>query len=596
MIQDNKNNDEKNLPADAMSGYVHHSRRFSLLSALIILLVSFAVYFNALFNEFVYDDLLNVVQNPWIKDLKNIPQIFTTYFSAFDPNTAASYYRPLIHIIDMFTYAVFGLNPLGFHLVNIIFHAFTSILVFSIAKKMLSKSQPSIYTQVFSPAFFIALLFSVHPIHTEAVTWISGITDLSYTFFLLLSLYLYMRSETGGRVNYYLSLMSFFLSTLCKEPALTLPFILIVYDYSFNKMDFRQTRRIVRYFPYIVVMAIYFVLRLNALGRFAQGYSSIDLNTYQYIINLIVLFSQYIQKLILPFNLSAIYSLHPLTSILQPKSMLSLVFSLGILVFAYRIRRDKILFFSLCLVVIPLLPTFFLAQIAGKSVFAERYLYLPSSGFVILLVLLLARIRVPVHFQHTILAGVLLILTLSYATGTVIRNMVWKNNYTLWSDAVKKDPDSAIAHSYLGRTLYADGKIKEAIDQYQQALNLNPKDEDIYVNLGAAYLLDGRIKEAFMQFQAVLRINPTIPEAHINLANIYINDGLIDEAIVHYQIALKLNPSLAPAYNGLGIAYIKKRMIVEAIENFSSAVRSDSNNSDYYDNLMKAYEIRKKPN
>jgi tetratricopeptide (TPR) repeat protein len=595
MIPDNKNNDEKNLPEDAMGGYVHHSRLFSLLPVLIILLVSFSVYFNALFNEFVYDDLPNVVENPWIKDFNNIPQIFTTYFSAFDPNTAASYYRPLIHIIDMFTYAVFGLNPFGFHLVNILFHACTSILILLIAKKMLSEFQPSTYTQVFSPAFFMALLFSVHPIHTEAVTWISGITDLSYTFFYLLSLYLYMRAETGGRFNYYLSLVSFFLSTLCKEPALSLPLILIVYDFSFNKMDFRQTRRTVRYLPYMVLLAIYFVLRLNALGRFAQGYSSIDLNTYQYVINLIFLFSQYVQKLILPFNLSAVYILHPLNSIFQPKSMISLVFSLGILAFAYRIRKDKILFFSLCLVVIPLMPTFFLALIAGKSVFAERYLYLPSSGFVILLVLLLARIRLPVYFQNTFLAGVLLILTLSYATGTVIRNMVWKNNYTLWADAVKKDPDSAIAHSYLGRTLYANGKIKEAIDQYQQALNLNPSDEDINVNLGAAYLLDGRRKEAFMQFQTVLRINPNIPEAHINLANIYINYGLIDEAIVHYQIALKLNPFLAPAYNGLGIAYIKKRMIVEAIENFSSAVRVDSNNRDYYNNLMNAYEMRKKP-
>jgi hypothetical protein len=368
MILDNKNNDEKNLPEDAMGGYVHHSRLFSLLPVLIILLVSFSVYFNALFNEFVYDDLPNVVENPWIKDFNNIPQIFTTYFSAFDPNTAASYYRPLIHIIDMFTYAVFGLNPFGFHLVNILFHACTSILVFSIAKKMLSEFQPSAYARVFSPAFLMALLFAVHPIHTEAVTWVSGITDLSYAFFYLLSLYLYMRSETGGRINYYLSLVSFFLSTLCKEPALTLPFILIVYDYSFNKMDFRLTRRTVRYLPYMVLMAIYFVLRLNALGRFAQGYSSIDLNTYQYVINLILLFSQYIQKLILPFNLSAIYSLHPLTSILQPKSMISLVFSLGIIAFAYRIRKDKILFFSLCLIVIPLLPIFFLAQIAGKSV------------------------------------------------------------------------------------------------------------------------------------------------------------------------------------------------------------------------------------
>ena len=587
----NINNAEKGYAREMMGS--HQSKTFSLLPLFVILIVSFAVYFNALFNEFVYDDLPSIIDNPWIKDIKYLPKIFSSQLAGFNAGYATSYYRPLIHVIYMLDYAVFGLNPWGFHLVNILFHTGASILLFFITSKLLSGPPLFPSARMLSPALLVALLFATHPIHTEAVTWIAGIMDVSCAFFLLLSLFLYMRSETGGKYNYYLSIAFFFLSTLCKEPALTLPFILIAYDYVYEKIDFHLPRHFLRYLPYIVVMGIYFALRLNALGAFAPSKTNINLNAYQYVINIVPLFAQYLVKLILPFNLSLIYIFHPLTSFFELREIVSLVFVLGIIFLAYRARKDKAIFFSLFLMILPLLPAFYIKSIAGESVFAERYLYLPSAGFAIIVGLLISRIRLSVSYQNTVLAIVFFMLIVSFSAGTLLRNRVWKNSYTLWTDTVKKNPDSAVAHKYLGFALYANGKLDDAIDQYKTALDLKFTDKETHLNLGAAYDLKGWTEQAIVHYQAVIMLDPAYSSAYTNLGGAYLKTGLIDKAIEHFQIAIKLRPDEAAAYSGLGIAYARRGLIDEAIKSFGTALRLDPDNRDYYDHLMKAYELRK---
>jgi hypothetical protein len=168
-------------------------KRIPALLIFIIFLVCLAVYCNALFNDFVYDDNDQVLENHWIRDVKYIPDIFTKSVSGFwGETTLSNYYRPLMHLIFMFNYYVFGLRPWGFHLVNILFHAGVSVLVFVIIWRLLRASSSSskrdekgFIRALQSPAFAGAMLFATHPIHTEAVAWVAGIPDLSYTFFFL---------------------------------------------------------------------------------------------------------------------------------------------------------------------------------------------------------------------------------------------------------------------------------------------------------------------------------------------------------------------------------------------------------------------------
>jgi len=199
------------------------SKRIPALPILIILLVSFGIYFNALFNGFVYDDKLQVLDNRWIKDLNHIPDMFSKSVWSFQGETIISnYYRPLMHLFFMLNYYIFGLRPWGFHLLNILFHTGVSILVFVNASRLLRAPSNSsqlgeqgFVGSLLSPPFVGALVFATHPIHTEAVAWVSGVPELSYTFFFLLSLYLYMRFEEGMKGMYPLSLLSFSIATFC---------------------------------------------------------------------------------------------------------------------------------------------------------------------------------------------------------------------------------------------------------------------------------------------------------------------------------------------------------------------------------------------
>ena len=581
---------------------------------IIILLVSFAIYFNTLFNGFVYDDVQNILENRWIKDIRYIPEIFSSHLAGFDSRYATSYYRPIVHILFMISYYVFGLKPWGFHLVNIILHSGTSILVFLITSRLLREPQTSASPSFFpddgffnvpvpfkkglisvSPSFVTAILFAIHPIHTESVAWASGIMDLSFTFFYLFSFYLYIRSTDdnpsfkGGYL--LLSVVSFFLAALCKEPALTLPIILIAHDYVFRKTENHLSDYLKRYIPYLVVAGVYFILRLYALRAFVPSENPVKLTNYQYVINIFPLFMQYLKKLILPLNLNVLYVFHHAASVLELKSIISVILTLVFVFFAYAALKKKVVFLSMVLIVVPLLPALYIPAL-GEVVFAERYLYLPSYGFVVLFVMLLAWVKVKLPKGSMILNIVLLALIGLYSIGTINRNAVWKDSYSLWMDTVKKSPQNASAHEYFGYALYTQGQTDKAIEQYQIALNLNPERADAHINLGVAYAVKGWIDKAIEQYQIALRIRPDFPEAYDNLGAAFFNRGWVDKAIEQYEIALKLNPDFADAHNNLGSAYGNKGLIDKAIEHFEAAIRLNPENQTFSRNLARAYEIK----
>jgi hypothetical protein len=260
----------------------------------IIVVFAFGVYFNALYNGFVYDDELQVLENPWIKDVRHLPDIFSKSVWSFYYVNAANYYRPLMHVIYMLNYYVFGLTPWGFHLVNILFHVANTVLIFIIGKRLLVKSIPTVMDRdlaFFSIPFLSAILFATHPIHTEAVVWIGGITDLSFTFFVLLSFYFFIKSESViGNRQYVFSIFSFFIALLCKEPAVMLIVIFMAYDFVFWKEKNNLSSRIKMYIPFLVIVGVYFIIRHHALGRFTPE-KAYSMSIFQYIGSMVHIFA-----------------------------------------------------------------------------------------------------------------------------------------------------------------------------------------------------------------------------------------------------------------------------------------------------------------
>ncbi len=566
-----------------------------VLPIVIILVTSFTIYCNSLFNGFVYDDEFQVLGNRWITDIRYIPEIFSKNVWSFSKDIGFSnYYRPMMHLMYMIDYHTFGLKPWGFHLMNILFHSGVSLLVFGLTLEILRKCQTT-SPNVYLPSFIAAIFFAVHPVHTEAVTWVAGLPDVLTTFFYLLSLYLYIKAGEGLKVGYFFSLLTFFIAILCKETALTLPIILIAFDYAFERREMRFSGYLKRYMLYFFLAGIYLILRSNALGgiiptKYDSQTNYRGLSIYQFFINVFPLFNEYLEKLLLPINLNFWHTFHPIKGLFTGKGMVSLVVTiLYASVTLIAMRRNKGAFFGLLLIFVPLLPAFYIPGISGKP-FAERYLYLPSVGLALIIALLVNWTKVNRPATVSILVAVCLMIVGLYSVETLSRNTIWRDDITLYGDTVKKSPDSDLPHFNFGVKLREKGKIDEAIEQYQIALKMNPDYLDAHVNLGNIFLDDkGWIDKAIEQYQIAIKLNPNDVDARNNLGNAFLSKGWTDKAVEQYQIALKLNPDKVEARYNLGNTLLYKGWIDKAIEQYQIAIRLNPNYADVHINLGNAY-------
>ena len=595
---------------------------------LIIAAVSCLVYFNALSNDFVYDDYPQIVENHALRDLGNLPRVFAEDVWSFMGGGQSNYYRPLMHATYMLNYALFGLNPWGFHLVNILLHASVSVLVFFTSCKLFAMSR--LQTSDLLLSFIAALLFATHPIHTEAVTWIACLPELSFTLFYLWSLYAYMGAVQGehviSRSRYSLSLLFFVLATLCKETALTLPLMLVVYDYCSARNSYNPLRHVQRYVPFLTAAVLYLAMRSFVLSGFAPLKRHSDLTAYEYFINIFPLFARYLEKLILPLDLKVFYVFKPISSLLTASGAVSLGLTLFFIVAAIiAARKNRLVFFNLLIIAVPLLPVLYIPAL-GDNTFTERYLYLPSFGFVFLAALLIGWLidRKPQVAKG--LLAVVLIVAAFYSVATVQRNMVWKNELSLWLDAVKKEPEGATPHNHLGAAYIEVGNSAKAFAQFQIALRINPEYPDAYTNMGLLYYNMNQVDRALEHFHKALQLKPASPETHNNiglayarlgkldqavasfqeslrlksgqpgvynnLGDAYEKMGLLDKAIEQYRTALRLQPDNAEAYNHLGIAFAKKKMADEALGYFQEALRLDPHNPNYHNNIANAYTMK----
>lgn len=547
------------------------------LLVVLVLLVSIGVYLAALFNDFVYDDVPQVVGNPWIKELKYLPDILFSDVWGFFGASTTNYYRPAMYVIYMINYHIFGLTPWGFHLINVLFHAGVSVLVLIITSKLIrmeadkpvlareespGRTRPQPDEPMNSVPFMAALLFATHPVHTEAVTWVAGLPEVSFTFFCLLSYFLYIRSRENPNMReapYVLSVLSFALGILSKETAITLLIIFVAHDRVFGKPGEPFRAGVKRYLPYTLVTLGYFILRFYALGGFAPLKRHPELQMYENIVNILPLFAQYLGKLFFPINLTAFHIFHPLHSIMEMKAIISVAISAVILAIVILSWRKKgLILFGLLLFTVPLLPVLNV-QWVGENAFTERYLYLPSFGFVMILAALLNQVAGRLFRDATrlsvVLFGALIVL---YSAGTVARNSVWKNDASFFEDIIRKNPLSATPHIEFGNSLDYEGRLDEAIEQYRNAVRLEPLSVASHHKLGVALFKKGRV----------------------------------DDAIEQYSIALQLKPDDSQTHNDLGIALAEKGLYNKAIEHFEAAVRLVPDNKTLRKNLAKAYEQR----
>ncbi len=549
-----------------------------------LLLLAVLPYLNTLLNGFVYDDTMQVLENPYIRSFDHLKEIFgTTVWSYIGDMGGTNYYRPMMTFGYLICYQLFGPLAYGFHLTNLLLHAAIVCILFFVS------------IDIFKDRFLALLaagLFALHPIHTESVAWIAAVTDLQMTLFYLLGFWCFLRvARPGGGKSQRAQLgmiLCLGLGLLSKEQALTLPMLATLYEH-FYREDRQETtwrQKVSRYGMFWLVAVAYLVFRTQMLGALAPVLQRPDLNWTQTILSALALMGQYLSKLLWPVHLNAFYVFEKSTHFLD----LRVLAGVGgliccALVFALFWRRDRPVSFGILWMLATLAPVLN-AQWLAANAFTERYLYLPSVGFCWMLAWvwthgwIWAKERGVVWRRAIALS--LAVLALLWGARIVTRNRDWSTDLTLYTSTLASEPDAWPIRNNLGFALWLRGDREGAEREWRAALAIKPENEIVLSNLGLVYQKEKLFPEAIEYFKRALSINSKFTDAHLHLAETYLEMGVTESAERHLRAAVALSPLNIQGRNQLGELYLQRGDVAGAEEQFTQSVTSRPNAAGYH--------------
>ena len=461
--------------------------------------------------------------------------------------TDAGFWHPLTWISLMLDHELWGPNPGGYHLTNILLHVAATLLLFAGLQRM---------TGALVRSGFVAALFALHPLHVESVAWIAERKDVLSAVFWMLSLLLYARYvvEKPGRIRYGLVLLSFLLGLMAKPMVVTLPIIFILLDiWPLRRLSAGNWKLlIVEKIPLLLMGAAVGVVTMLAEQQVGALRSFEEFPFLSRLTNAIVAYGFYLYKTVWPVNLSVHYP-HPGSWPLWVVA-LSLLGLCAITIFSIKRSKSQPFFLVGWLwYLISLLPVIGLIQI-GSHAFADRYTYLPLIGVFIGVVwglgaLAEQRKMLPLPFG---LIGIVVIIVLSAVSVQQVRH--WQDAESLFRQAVKATRNNYLAYNNLGAALSRQGRQQEAIPYFEKALNVRPDYIEALFNMGVALAGQGRYAEALPVYGRVLALNPRFAEAHNNAAIASAQMGNLNQAIIHFREAIRIHPDYREAINNLRIA------------------------------------------
>lgn len=512
------------------------NKKAILISIALIIIIGFALYANSLNGKFIWDDHYLVRDNTYIRNWSNVTKIFTKDIAA-GAGIEFTSYRPLQMLTYMVDYSLWKLDARGYHFTNILLHILVALCIWWLTYVLFDNQLLSLFTSMF---------FVTHPIHTGAVTYISGRADPLAVVFMLLCLILYIKwLRISNRGIYALMLSTYIFALLSRENSLILPFLILLYHYTFRKKF-----KLKGFLPMLGVTFIYILLRLTVL-KVPLPHLLRGTTLFQRIPGFFAAITNCIRLLFFPVNLHMEYG-NRFFSLTDPQVLSGIFITCLLLIYAFKKRAEfSLIFFSICWFFLAFLPHSNLYPI--DAYMAEHWLYLPSIGFFLILANGLSYLCKNKDFR--IFAAVIIITLLSFSSYLTIR----QNSY--W-----KDP----------------------IAFYERTLRFNPDSWRIHNNLGNLYSNIGDDEAAIASYRKTIEIKPDYAEGYFNLGNVYKDMGKHEEAIVSYEKVIKIKPNFAKAYNNLGVMYKDLGRIREAIASFKKALKIDPNDIYARDNLEKA--------
>ncbi len=521
--------------------------------------IVFIAYANSLGGDFVSDDVGIIKNNPEITTLK------------FATTRSILFVRPIIYYIIVNT---FGITPLPFHIVNILFHIGNVWLIFML---LFAFSSLPI-------AFVAAAIFAVHPAIAEAVTWISGGVYAQYSFFILASFLSFLYSFKNKKY-YYLSMGLAVLSTLSGDRSI-LPFILTLFLLLFTEI--KKTWK--KVLPFFGISGLYMLNYISLITtriadvkheQFAEKISSNP------ILQIPTAISTYFEIYIWPDKLTFYYSDFVMTSFVYGSRVVVFLLFLGILYITFRWFRP--LFFWLAVFVLALAPT--LTPFGLSSIVNERYGYLSSIGFFFLVSYVVVNLFNKKKYETGFYIGLMIIVT-ALCIRTIVRNLDFRNEDYLWIATGKTAIYSPVAHMNLGDMHRRHRNYPEAEREFVNALQLNPNNAYAYYNLGLTYTEAQVYNGAIMAYNRALEIDKGIWQADQNIAVVYSELGNMDKAIFHIKEAIAKAPNQKALYVNAGVMSLKAGKKTESIYYLKKALEFDPNNERVRQVLFEAEKLK----
>lgn len=543
----------------------------SRLLYVIIPILVIAVYSNSFNADWHFDDRYLLDDKFQIRDLSNAVKNLL-YKS-----------RAVVDLSFAINYAVHEYSVTGYHIINIALHicsvmAFLWLisLIFTTPAGKDDKNLP-VSTLI---AFFTALIFAVHPAHTQAVTYIvQRYTILVAIFyFCTLSFYIKFRIGREKRLLFYLASIFFALLAVHSKPnAATLPVALLLVEAVLFKISITDRKMFMRLMPFIILAALV-PLRLFASGYLYEPVEEViklssaagETTGWQGMLAQFHVVFYYVKFTLFPTGLAIVHDFPVIGSVFHPSVIAAYAVSAVTLIFAYRIRHDRpVLSFGLFF--------FFLAPVIefywpDRELFYDHWIYLASTGMILAFVYtvftLANRIDMPDKAVVIALTTVVILLAVS-AYG---RNDVWKTEVGIWREAVEKSPGNMKVYNNYGKALAETGNLDDAMVQYKKAISMEPNYVEAHANLGVALAGKKKVEEAVWHFLKALKIQPDNSNAHYNLGYVLARNGKLEEAIHHLSESVRLRPNFAKGHNNLGLAYFQSGKLKKAIRQYNRAL------------------------
>jgi tetratricopeptide (TPR) repeat protein len=564
-------------------GHLPRIKTLKLLICLFLVLVTFVAFGQVRNNEFInLDDDLYVTDNPHVQEgltLRGVLWAFTTMH--------AGHWHPMTWLSHLFVYDLFGLNPGGHHIANLLFHVANTLLLFLLFQRM---------TAALWRSGFVAALFALHPLHVESVAWVAERKDVLCAFFWMLTMWAYISYVGKPKFHrYLLVVLCFILALLSKPMAVTLPFVLLLLDYwplgrlQFVKLkndDRRRTsilRLISEKVPLFFITAVLSWLTILAQSKGGAVATIGKLPLKIRIGNALISYVMYISKMLWPKGLAVLYPhpiMLPLWEVVGAALLLGM---LTLLVIRVGQKRPYSIVGWLWYLG-TLVPVIGLVQV-GVQAMADRFTYLPLIGLFIMIAYGVPDLLIGWRYRRVVLITSASLVLLILMITTLSQVKLWQNSITVFNHTLQVTKDNSIIHNNLGVTLARQGKDQKAVVHYKRALEIDPNYADAHYNLGALLARQGKEQEAVAQFIETLRIKPDCAQAHNDLGIILTKQGKIQEALAHLVEAVRLNPNNAEAHFNLGIALLRQKRIPEAIFYFNQALRINPKDAKVHQNL-----------